>query len=91
MVGEAIAEHSRTGNRVPLAQPIVDELPLSPEWARKLYGHLGQDERVLEGLRAAHEARTGAYDLLSLKYSDNYSSLRDDPRYQELVRQMGPG
>lgn len=90
LVGEAIAEHRRTGDPVSVPDEAVEALRLTPEWTRRVYGQLGQDERVLESLLAADEARTGSYDLLSIKHSDNYPTLRADPRFQELKRRIGP-
>lgn len=90
-VGDAIAEHQRSGAPTSLTPETIEALGLTPFMTRRVYARLGMDEPLMQSLLAADRARTGAYDLLALKYSDDYPSLRDDPRFRQLVSRIGPG
>jgi tetratricopeptide (TPR) repeat protein len=52
----------------------------------RLYGKLGEKDQAFEELEKQYEARDGA--LIFLKVNPDYDPLRDDPRFQDLLRRM---
>ena len=57
------------------------------EW---LSASLGDKEKALEYLnRAFQERGTGAFLLPFINVDPLYDSLRDDPRFKEIVQRMG--
>jgi TolB-like protein/Tfp pilus assembly protein PilF len=90
-VADGITGHLDTGQPAETTSEDLAALGFGASWERRAHRWLGHPEEALEGLWAAHEARTGSYDVLGLKYGDQYPSLRRDPRFQELLRQVGPG
>jgi len=57
-----------------------------PEWIAELYAHAGDKERALEWLEKAYQDRNIAMVFLSV--NPTWDSLRDDPRFQDLLRRM---
>jgi len=51
-----------------------------------LYGHAGEKDRALEWLEKCLEERE--LDMVSLCVNPIWDNLRDDPRYQDLLRRM---
>ena len=53
----------------------------------KIYVALGQQERAFEWLNRAYENRD--FDMIFLKVDPSLDPLRDDPRFQDLMRRVG--
>jgi serine/threonine-protein kinase len=51
------------------------------------YAFIGDAERAFEWLEKAYEERAGF--LIHLKVEPNFASLRNDPRFHDLVRRVG--
>jgi tetratricopeptide (TPR) repeat protein len=52
----------------------------------QLYLHGGDNDKALEWIEKAHQL--GMQDMVYLRVSPTYDPLRDDARYQDLVRRM---
>jgi len=52
-----------------------------------LYGHAGEKERALEWLERCFEERE--LDMVSLGVNSIWDSLRNNPRFQDLLRRIG--
>ena len=74
-----------------LSRGLVDQLQPGLEIAGQLYAAVGNRETTLEMLEQAYRERSGARSLLSVKVNPLYDFLRDDPRFEELVRRVGLG
>jgi len=48
------------------------------------YAHLGEKDEAFEQLEKAYEER----ETISLKVDPNFDPIRDDPRFQDLLRRM---
>ncbi len=57
-----------------------------PEWIAELYAHAGDKEGALEWLEKAYQDRNIAMVFLSV--NPTWDSVRDDPRFQDLLRRM---
>jgi TolB-like protein/DNA-binding winged helix-turn-helix (wHTH) protein/tetratricopeptide (TPR) repeat protein len=60
--------------------------PVDTCWMASIYGHMGEKERTLETLNRGfqHHCR----DLQVLNVDPIYDSLRQDPRFQDVLRRM---
>ncbi|MDA2914099.1 tetratricopeptide repeat protein, partial [Acidobacteriia bacterium AH_259_A11_L15] len=52
-----------------------------------VYGALGEKDRAFEWLERAYRER--GYFMVALKVEPRFDSLRDDPRFQDLLRRVG--
>jgi TolB-like protein/Tfp pilus assembly protein PilF len=55
--------------------------------AAKIYAELGEKDKALSALQTAYEKRES--DLLPIKVDPLLDPLRDDPRFQELLKKIG--
>ena len=55
-------------------------------WIAELYAHAGEKEQALEWLEKAYEERDPA--MVGLLVVPRWDGLRDDPRFQDLLRRM---
>ena len=85
--------YARAGQRV-AAQKTLDQLltlakqrEVSGALIALLYAGLGDRDQAFAWLEKAYEARSS--NLLYLKVSPRYDSLRADPRFADLVRRVG--
>ncbi|HSG07438.1 MAG TPA: tetratricopeptide repeat protein [Longimicrobiales bacterium] len=91
-ISRAIGEHIDSGRAVPVPQADMTRMGFdSPSWNRRVYAWLGQDELALDGLVQAHRDRAGAYDVLGLRHSGQYPSLREHPQFRQILEEVGPG
>ncbi len=55
-----------------------------PIFIARIYAQLGNEEQAFEWLEKAYEER----DLVGIKVDPHLDPLRDDPRFQDLLRRM---
>lgn len=80
--GVNAAWHKRIEQVKPEHQPAFSSL-----WRSILFTIAGDKERAIESLERAYENRDRW--IVNIKYSPGYDSLRDDPRFQNLVSRIG--
>lgn len=83
--------YAMTG-RKPEAQQLLAELEKQPDYiipftVAGIYAALGEKEKAFALLEKAYEQRSGL--MVQLKVMPLFDSLRDDPRYQELLEKVG--
>ena len=59
---------------------------VTPTNFARIHARLGEEEQALEWLEKAYETREGT--MWNLKVSPKYDLIRDDPRFQDLLRRM---
>jgi len=76
------------------AGKILDELDergkhtyVAPHYSAMIHAALGEKEQALDALEQAYKERDGS--LAWLKVDDAFDSLREEPRFQELLRRVG--
>jgi len=60
---------------------------MSPSGFYQIYAALGEKDKAFEWLEKAYEARQGG-NFTTLKVTPRLDPLRDDPRFQDLLRRM---
>jgi len=86
---DAAARFGETGQPGTLSRALVDSLQPGLEITGQLYAAVGNQDATLEILEQAYRERAGARSLLSMKVNPLYDFLREDPRFQQLERQVG--
>jgi serine/threonine-protein kinase len=89
-LGKAYAAAGKRGD----ALAILDELEEMAERRyvqsiniAEVYGDLGEKDQAFAWSEKAYEARD--WDILTLKMGPRFDSLRDDPRFHDLLRRIG--
>jgi serine/threonine-protein kinase len=59
---------------------------VAPEWRAAAYGALGEHDQAFALLERAYRDRSGLLPMLKVNHM--FDSLRDDPRFDDLVRRM---
>jgi TolB-like protein/lipoprotein NlpI len=80
-------EQGYWGKRLELAQKSAAHRYVPPSRMAHVYAHLGERDKAFESLETAlaeHDAW-----VFWLKTSPDYTTLRPDPRFQDLVRRVG--
>lgn len=85
------AAYARSGEREK-ALEILKQLEMGKESSESgelpvLYVALGEREKAFASLEKAYAAHNA--QLQFLKVESNFDSLRDDPRFQDLLRRVG--
>jgi len=88
-LGAAFIRFQQTGVQVEIADDLIQRLQLSARDLARVYAHIGDKEKTIEVLQVAHLRRTGTFDLFSMKINPSYDFIRDDPRFVELLAQIG--
>ena len=70
-------------------EQLYTEKQISPGWIGRLYVRAGNQDRALKWLRRDYEER-GDDQILTLMVDPVWDPLRSDPRFQDLVRRVGP-
>jgi len=86
-LGNAFVHYQQTGETVVLTDELLERLRLqdSPE----VYAAVGDGDRTIAALQERHTRRRGSSTLLSMKIIPTYDFIRDDPRFIELLEQIG--
>lgn len=89
-LGVAEARAGHTGIAASLLQQLLSKYerePMPPRCLAMLHAATGDDDRALEWLEKAFEARDSG--LFWLRVMPVYDSLRSHPRFQEMLRRLG--
>jgi serine/threonine-protein kinase len=62
------------------------EIPINSYFLAPILGELGEKDRAFDALERAYEGRTPLMSML--KVDPRLDSLRDDPRFEDLLRRM---
>ncbi len=87
-IGRLFIRHQQ-GETIRLSSDLIERAGLVLEDQGQIYAYFRDAENTLSALdRAVHE-RSGARNALSMKVNPLFDFLRDDPRFLELISQVG--
>jgi TolB-like protein len=87
-VAELILRHAESGEPQDLPLDLANRLAFGLENLGLIYAFLGDRENALQSLEQAYEERSGSRSVLSIKINPAYDFVRDDPRFQELLKKI---
>ena len=87
-LGELIIRAQGLGDQVELSADLIERLQLAAE-VPELYAAVGDAENTIAALQAAHDTGIGFRSLLSMKINPSYDFVREDPRFIELLGEIG--
>jgi len=88
-LGAAFIQFQQTGVPVPLADDLIEQLQLGDVSLPLVYASVGDKEKTISALQESHRRRTVSGTLLSLSINPAFDLVRDDPRFVELLEQIG--
>ena len=89
-LGDAIVRYQQTGEPVALREDLFERLQMIEVVAAWIYAFVGDKEMAISMLQRAHDGRFGQIGLMDLKFNPLFDILHDDPRFIELMTQIGP-
>jgi TolB-like protein/Tfp pilus assembly protein PilF len=87
-LGELIIRAQGLGEVVELTTDLIERLQVGTE-VPEIYAALGDAENTIASLQNAHLSGTGFRSLLSMRINPSYDFVRDDPRFIELLEEIG--
>lgn len=88
-LGIAFIHFQQTGDPVELQDDLLEHLQIGQVDLAQVYASVGDREKTIAALQGAHMRRIGSRDLLVMKINPSYDFVRDDPRFVELLDQIG--
>ncbi|MDH3732356.1 MAG: hypothetical protein OEU54_02435, partial [Gemmatimonadota bacterium] len=85
----AAADFASSGQASRLTRQLVERARLGLEIEGQLHASVGDAEATLNVLERGYRERAGARSLLSVRINPLYEFLLGNPRFEELVRQVG--
>ncbi len=82
----AYAESGKVGE---ITDDLIAGALLGSEDLPQILALVGDAEGALKALRVALDQRSGSRSVLSMKINPAYDFMRDDPRFQEMLRAIG--
>jgi len=82
-------QFQQTGKPVTPAEELLVELQLGDAQLISVYGFVGDKEKTIELLQREYRQRAASQFLLDIKVYALYDFIRDDPRFIELLAQIG--
>jgi len=86
-LGSAFIHYQQTGETAVLTDDLLERLRLQDE--SRVYAAVGDKEKTITALQESHARLIDATVLLNMKINPSYDFIRDDPRFVELLEQIG--
>jgi tetratricopeptide (TPR) repeat protein len=90
-IGKAFVRFEETRQREALEPELIARMKFGVQDLGVVYAFLGNGEASHSSLERADGQRTGSPSLLSIKINPGYDFIRDAPRFQSLLEQVGLG
>ena len=87
-LGQQLIRHIDSGSEERLTESLIARLQLRAELA-EVYAALGETEGTILSLQSAYEGGTGVRSLMSMRINPSYDFVRTDPRFVELLTNVG--
>jgi TolB-like protein len=87
-MGAEFIRFQHTGEPIQLSDDLIARLEIGLSELPEVYASVDDAERTIAALQRAYHS-AGARSLLSMKINPSYDFVRDDPRFVELLEQIG--
>ncbi len=82
----ALVRHVFSGNRVEAIRILENSTEMFSQVKARWYTELGETDRAIEVVKSAIDERDPG--ITAVNYWPEFEPLRDDPRFQDLMRRM---
>jgi len=87
-LGAAFIQFQQTGKPVEVSDELIEQFQLGRK-SPQVYASLGDKEKTIAALQYLLVERFGRIDFFRMKINPSYDFIRDDPRFKELLEQIG--
>ena len=88
-IGDMMVAYARDGEVGNVTADLVSRSLIGTEDLAQVLAFVGDSEGTLRALQQAADDRSGSRSVLSMKLNPAYDFVRDDPRFTELLEQVG--
>jgi TolB-like protein/Tfp pilus assembly protein PilF len=88
-IGDMMIAYARDGTVGNVTDDLIRRSLLGTEDLAQVLAFVGDREGTLQELQRAADDRSGSRSVLSMKVNPAYDFIRDDPRFDELLAQVG--
>jgi len=85
-INALLVRHTVSGNREEAIRILENATEIWPQVKARWYARLGETDRVIEVVKSAIDKRNPS--IANVNYWLEFEPLRDDPRFQDLLRRM---
>ena len=88
-IGKMFVDYAEHGIVSEPTAELVHQAQLGTEDLAQVLAFVGNREATLRALREAIDSRSGSRSVLSMKINPAYDFIRDDPRFQAMLAEVG--
>jgi len=88
-LGAKFIQFQQTDTPVEVSDELIERLQIVGADLPQGYASVGDKEKTITALQESHARLTGSPNLLNMKINPSYDFIRDDPRFIELLAQIG--
>jgi tetratricopeptide (TPR) repeat protein len=88
-IAKMFIDYANSGEVGQLTEALIADTLLSSEDLPQIFALVGDAEGALDALRIAIDQRSGSRSVLSMKINPAYDFIRDEPRFQEMLTEIG--
>ena len=88
-IAKLLVAYAESGTVSNLSDDLIKRALLGSEDLAQVMALMGDGEGALRALRVAIDERLGSRSVLSMKINPAYDFIRDDPRFQALLAEVG--
>lgn len=88
-IAKLLVAYAESGTVSNLSDDLIKRALLGSEDLAQVMALMGDGEGALRALRVAIDERSGSRSVLSMKINPAYDFIRDDPRFQALLAEVG--
>ena len=87
-VSEQIVRAQSGEADVDISEELIAKMDIGTE-VPEIYAAIGNADKTIAALQDAHKTGVGFRSLLSMRINPSYDFIREDPRFIELLAQIG--
>lgn len=87
-IGELIVRAQSGEADVEVSEELIARMDIGTE-VPEIYAAIGNADKTIEALQNAHRTGVGFRSLLSMRINPSYDFIRDDPRFINLLEEIG--
>jgi len=88
-IGDMFIAYAERGEASSVSEDLIERARLGPHHLAQVLAAVGDGEGAIKALQAAVPERAGSRSVFSMKINPLYDFIRDDPRFQAMLVEVG--